>query len=69
MSIFMKKEDFKEYCKMQANWWIAYATTGLAKNCDIWYGDGVALSDEEKIQDALNTAQLHIKNFREACEN
>lgn len=70
----MTKDEFKQYCLAQSNWWIAYATTGLAKNRKMWRKESyrgewqdVDLTDEEKIQEALDTAQQHLDNYFKTC--
>lgn len=67
----MTKEQFQKHCEMQSAWWIAYAATGACKSADIRQGghDGRQLTDEEKVQRALDTAQNHIRRFRESCES
>ncbi len=63
----MNKEQFQKYCEMQANWWMAYATTGVCKKLKIFHGDGKELTDEEKIAHALDTAKNHMHNYWESC--
>ena len=67
----MNKEQFQKHCEMQANWWIAYATTGACKKREIHHGtmDGPLLTEDELVKDALDTAQQHIRLFRESCES
>lgn len=65
----MNKEQFQKHCEMQANWWIATALTGHAKSRDISDGSGRQLTDDEKTASALQTAQNHIRLFRESCES
>jgi hypothetical protein len=63
----MNPEQFQKHCELQALWWISYANTGACKNRNITRAD-VQLTDDEKVEDALNTAQNHIRLFRESCE-
>jgi hypothetical protein len=50
-----------------AQYWMAMATTGVAKNRTILRGgsDGVPLTDDELIADALNIAKNHIRRMAE----
>ena len=69
----MDKQQFQKHCEMQANWWIASALTGHAKQRNLFksvnaIGD-TEMSDDEKIANALETAQNHIRLFRESCES
>lgn len=66
----MTPEQWQKHCELQALWWIAYATTGACKSRDMRHGtsEGVPFTDEEKVQDALNTARNHIRLYRESCE-
>lgn len=58
-----------EMAKLYAQWWIARAVTGEAKNRDIQTLHGNRqLTDEEKIKDALNTANTHIHRIEELSE-
>lgn len=63
----MTPEQWQKHCELQALWWIAYANTGGCKQRNISRG-GVQLTDDEKVEEALNTAQNHIRLFRESCE-
>ena len=48
--------------KLLAEYWIAMATTGVAKTRQVFQGglNGSELTDEEKIKSALNIAMNHI---------
>lgn len=48
------------YHQLQAQYWMALATTGLAKRRDYCRGDGTPLTDEEKTQDAMDIANNHM---------
>lgn len=65
--------DFMKSCEMYALYWIAQATTGCAVNRNLQKvkekgGEYKELSDDEKIEDALNVAHNHIQNHREAMD-
>ena len=68
----MNKKQFLKYCEMQAAWWIASATTGhtLKRKISVGIeGGGMRdLTDQEKIDDAVATAQTHIHRYLEAAE-
>jgi len=71
----MNPEQFQKHCELQALWWIAYANTGACKNRKLFHmvSDGgelgsVPFTDEEKVEEAMNTASNHIRLFRESCE-
>ena len=67
----MNHKQFQKHCEMQANWWMSSAITGHAlsrkqqKRVD---GEWVELTDQEKINSAMQIAQNHIHLFRESCE-
>ena len=68
----MTKERAMEHAKMQANWWIASATTGHTLQRRIFkftkkLGD-VELTDQEKIDDAMETAQTHMRHYFEIAD-
>ena len=58
--------------ELYAQYWIAMATTGTVRNRDlrkmISPGYWIPISDEEKVNDALNTARNHIQNYTERYE-
>lgn len=69
-----------EYCKRQiqlsilrAQWWLASAQTGHYKQRKIAHGTitsgGPEFTDEEKLADAMATAQRHIELAAEFSEN
>ena len=68
-----------EYCKRQiqlsmlrAQWWIASATSGHYKQRKIHHGTitsgGPEFTDDEKLVDAMATAQRHIELAAEFSE-
>ncbi len=65
----MTKEEYKEMCKMYANFWISAANNGYAKNRNLFHGDKKQYTDQEKIDDAMTIANTHIHNYVEACDN
>jgi hypothetical protein len=69
MRIKMNKEQYQKHCEMQANWWIAYATTGACTKRTMYHGDSSPFTDKELIAEALETAQSHIRNYVESCES
>lgn len=64
----MNKEEYKAFCLAQAQWWLVSAQTGHYKQRKIYYSDDSELTDEEKLDSCMGTAQTHLKNYREACE-
>jgi hypothetical protein len=66
----MTKEEFKQHCILQANWWIAYATTNHNLNRRVHIGglDGRLLTAPELVDNAMQTAQNHIRLYRETCD-
>lgn len=61
-----------EYCKRQiqlsmlrAQWWLASATSGHYKQRKVFHGTrtsgGPEFTDDEKLRDAMATAQRHIE--------
>lgn len=64
----MTKEHYLKHCELQALWWIAFANTQANFNRKIYHCDGTLLTNDEKIEDALNTAKSHIRSFWEAVE-
>lgn len=62
----MTKDEFKNYSLAQANWWIAYANTKENKERTVFCGDN-KLSEEELVNDALNTARQHLRNYSNIC--
>ena len=69
----MTKEHAMEHAKMQANWWIASATTGHTLKRRIFestkeFGE-IELTDQGKIDDAMETAQTHIRRYFEIADS
>ena len=63
------KRNFRKHCELQALWWIASAQTGACKSRKLYHGlNGPEFTDEEKVQEALDTAQRHIHSFRESYD-
>jgi len=62
--------DSIEISKMWAQYWIAMATTGVAKDRRLYHGTGVdePFTDEEKVAEALQSARIHIHNMRELVD-
>ena len=58
----MKQEHQIMYSALQAQWWIASATTGHCLSRQLYHGTGQdrPFTDAEKIADALETAQRHM---------
>lgn len=55
--------------EMYANYWIASAVTGTCTNRKIYSFDKEGyLSPDELREDAMNTANTHIRNFSEAMD-
>lgn len=65
----MNKEQYQKHCEMQANWWIAFATTKACTSRTMYHGNGDQFTGNELIADAMETAQQHIRNFVESCES
>lgn len=55
--------DQIKLAELYAQWWMARALTGEAKQRQISHGDGSPLTEEEKTADALNTAHNHIRRI------
>lgn len=64
----MKREDQMKFHELQALWHIASATTGACKTKDIRHGNDIPFTDDEKVKDELDTAQIHIRLFHELSE-
>lgn len=64
----MKLEHEMEFSKMYAQWWMAMATSKACLTSRIFHGDGTEYTDQEKIEGALDTAERHIKRYRELGE-
>lgn len=68
----MTKQEKLKFHELQVLWWIASAQTGHAKTRKIFksvnsLGD-TEMTDQEKVNDAMNTAQNHIRLFHEISE-
>ena len=71
--IEIQLEHINEQLKVSYLWaeyWISMASTGVAKMRNIRQGgsDGRQLTDDEKLQSALNTAKSHIHGMRELID-
>jgi len=66
----MKLADQMKYHEMQAYWWIASANNGHTLNRELYHGisGNNKFSDQEKINDAMETAQNHIRLYMECAE-
>lgn len=53
-----------------AQWWIAYANTARNKERVIFHGGltGMRLNPDELVQDAMQTASVHIRHMDELTE-
>lgn len=72
-NIKIRLEHINDQLKMSYLWaecWITMASTGVAKNRDIRQGgsEGRQLTDDEKIESALNTAKSHIHMMSELVD-
>jgi len=58
----MKQEHEIVYHTLQAQWWIASATTGHCLSRQLYHGTGQdrPFTDAEKVADALEAAQRHM---------
>lgn len=69
----MTKQEQMKFHELMAHWWIASATTGICKNRNITRkdddGEWKQISDEEKVENAMNTAKRHIELYMEIAEN
>ena len=72
----MTKEESKQFHLAQASWWTAYAQTGIASKRkmqiqkDIGCGFVfVEMTNEEKIEEAFNTAKSHLESFYHICND
>ncbi len=62
--------DSIELHKMWAQYWIGMATTGVAKDRKMYHGTTTdkPFTDEEKVEEALSTAQNHIHGMTELMD-
>ena len=71
----MNKEEYKNFSLAQANWWTAYANSKANKSRKVYIGNDSEtvplrlLTEEELVDDALNTAKQHLDGFLEMCNN
>lgn len=65
----MKIENQMKQHELYVHYWLAMATTGATTNRNVTDGHGRPLTDDELIQDALDTALDHIHFHRECAEN
>jgi hypothetical protein len=69
MSIIKTIDNDIKMCEMWAHYWMTLANTGLAKNRKLHHGtEGPELTDEEKMQDAMETAHRHLHTMRELVD-
>ena len=69
MSILQTIDDDIKLCEVYANYWMAMATTGMAKNRALFHGtSGPAFTDDEKVAEAMQTANTHINRMRELMD-
>jgi hypothetical protein len=71
----MTKDELKNFSLAQANWWTAYSNSRANKSRKVYVSvrNGYdeheeLLSEEELVDDALNTAKQHLDNFLKLCE-
>ncbi len=69
MSILQTIDNDIKICEMYAQYWIAMATTGAATKRKLFHGtQGPEFTDEEKIEEAMNTALNHIQRMNELVD-
>jgi len=69
MYILKTIDDDIKLCEVYANYWIALATTGAAKNRRLYHGtQGPEFTDDEKVEEAMKTAHTHISRMRELMD-
>jgi len=64
----MNKEQFQQFCLVQAQWWMHSASNGHAATRYITRGDGHRLTADELRDDAMNISRQHMTNFRKSCD-
>ena len=66
----MKREDQMKFHEMQAYWWMHSASNGHAKARKLYHGfeGGPEFTDQEKVNEAMETAQGHMRLFMELAE-
>lgn len=57
-----------EVAKLYAQWWMVSAQTGVAKNRNMIWENCTPMTDDEKLKDALDTANNHIRSIEELVE-
>jgi hypothetical protein len=59
-----------EVHKAYTQYWLAMATTGAGKNRNLFHGihKGSKYTDEEKIDDCLQTALIHIHRMQDLID-
>jgi hypothetical protein len=57
-----------QIAQQYAGYWQAMAMTGAAKARDLSHGDGVAFTDQEKVEVALRTMKVHINRMSELSD-
>ncbi len=63
-------ENQMKYHELQANWWINAATNGYTESREIYHGtNGHKFTKEECKNDAMKTAQTHIRLYGECAEH
>lgn len=67
----MTKEERMRFHEMQAYWWMHSASNGHAKQRKMYHGfsGGPEFTDQEKVDDAMETSQTHMRLFMEVAEN
>ena len=65
----MINEHFLKLCELRAQWWMTSAVTGHCKQRIRTHGNGTLFTDQEKIDDAMETAQQHIRLYQEHIDN
>ena len=69
MYILKTIDDDIKLCEVYASYWIALATTGVAKNRRLYHGtQGPEFTDDEKVEEAMQTAHTHITRMRELMD-
>ena len=62
-------DDDIRLCETYAKYWIALATTGVAQNRRLYHGtSGPEFTDDEKVEEAMRTANTHIERMRELMD-
>lgn len=60
----LNREQLELY-KLRAMWWMTSAQTGHCLNRNMKHGNGIAFTDQEKINDAVETAHHFITLYQE----